>query len=101
MACRGGRPDLAENALKSVTAPTLFIVGSRDPEVLRLNEEALEKLTGIKSIKVIKGATHLFEEAGALEQVAVLTGSWFLKYLAGKEEVAGQESTDSSFRLSI
>lgn len=79
---RGGRPDLAENDLYLVKAATLLIVGELDREVIDLNQESLDKLDGVKSLKVIRGATHLFEEPGTLEQVAQLSGDWFSKYLA-------------------
>jgi dienelactone hydrolase len=79
---RGGRPDLAEHALGRVAAPTLLIVGGRDPEVLRLNRAAQAALPGVCELQVIPGATHLFEEPGALEQVAELTCAWFERRLA-------------------
>jgi putative phosphoribosyl transferase len=82
---RGGRPDLAADRLYMVHAPTLFIVGERDPEVVELNRKAYERCSCVKSLKIVKGATHLFEEPGALEEVAVLSGDWFLKHLASKE----------------
>ena len=66
---RGGRPDLAADALPRVLAPTLFIVGERDPQVLRLNEAAAAAMTAPTSLEVVPGATHLFEEPGALECV--------------------------------
>lgn len=78
---RGGRPDLAAAALDEVSAPTLLIVGSRDPEVLALNEEALARLPGEKSLKVIAGATHLFEEPGTLDQVVEEATAWFRRCL--------------------
>lgn len=79
---RGGRPDLAGDALARVRAPTLLIVGGADVEVLWLNREALRLLQPPeKSLVVVPGATHLFEEAGALEQVAVLASRWFLDHL--------------------
>jgi putative phosphoribosyl transferase len=78
---RGGRPDLAKDQLYLVEAPTLFIVGEEDQVVLDLNRGALEKLAGTKKLEIIKGATHLFEEPGTLEQVAQLSGDWFTKYL--------------------
>lgn len=84
---RGGRPDLAADRLYLVVAPTLFIVGERDPDVLELNRNACEKCIGVRSLKVVKGATHLFEEPGALEEVAVLTGDWFVKYLAHRDRL--------------
>lgn len=78
---RGGRPDLAEEALTSVHAPTLLIVGGNDEIVLQLNRSAYARLTGVKELVIIPGATHLFEESGALEQVANLATQWFKKYL--------------------
>jgi putative phosphoribosyl transferase len=78
---RGGRPDLAGGALKQVTAPTLLIVGSRDTTVLELNREAAQQLKAEHRIEVIEGATHLFEEPGALEQVADLACLWFSEHL--------------------
>jgi putative phosphoribosyl transferase len=81
---RGGRPDLAGAALSSVTAPTLLIVGGRDLEVLRLNREALDVLDCSRRLEVVPGATHLFEEPGTLERVAVLARNWFTEQLAGE-----------------
>jgi len=78
---RGGRPDLAGPALARVRAPTLLIVGGADAEVLELNEEAAARLSCEHSIEIVPGATHLFEEAGALEQVVGLAGRWFLRHL--------------------
>lgn len=78
---RGGRPDLAGNALHYVKAATLLIVGERDDEVLRLNETAYEQLNCEKAIAVVPDATHLFEEPGALEEVARLAADWFAKHL--------------------
>jgi pimeloyl-ACP methyl ester carboxylesterase len=74
---RGGRPDLAGAALKQVLAPTLLIVGGLDAEVLRLNREAMRLMPGETRLEVVPGATHLFAEAGAIETVAHLAGSWF------------------------
>ena len=79
---RGGRPDLAGETLSRVRAPTLLIVGGRDPQVLELNRQALARLPGEKQLVVVPGASHLFEEPGTLEQVAVLARDWFLRYLA-------------------
>lgn len=79
--CRGGRPDLAKDAVNRVRAPTLLIVGGDDASVLSLNRAAFEQLTGIKKLEIVAGATHLFEEPRALEQVAALAGDWFVKYL--------------------
>ena len=78
---RGGRPDLAEAALPLVQAPTLLIVGSEDKEVLALNREAAADLRCPHEVRVIDGATHLFEEPGTLEQVALLAGDWFARHL--------------------
>jgi putative phosphoribosyl transferase len=82
LVCRGGRLDLASEYLSRLQVPTLLVVGENDPQVLALNLEAVEKLNGEKKLEVVKGATHLFEEEGALEQVARLAGDWFLKFLA-------------------
>jgi putative phosphoribosyl transferase len=79
---RGGRPDLAEAWLGDVRAPTLLLVGGADPEVLQLNREALYLLGCQKLIEVVPGATHLFEEPGALEQVARSAARWFARHLA-------------------
>ena len=79
---RGGRPDLAGEALARVTAPTLLIVGGADYEVLELNKAALERLRSPKRLVVVPGATHLFEEPGTLEQAADLAADWFRARLA-------------------
>ena len=79
---RGGRPDLAIRQLAEVTAPTLLIVGGNDYGVIELNEKAYRVLRCEKSLKIVPGATHLFEEPGALEQVAELAGDWFNRHLA-------------------
>jgi alpha-beta hydrolase superfamily lysophospholipase len=79
---RGGRPDLAGDALARVMAPTLLIVGGADTLVLELNKRALQKLgSPIKELAVVPGATHLFEEPGALEQVTRLAVDWLRRYL--------------------
>lgn len=78
---RGGRPDLAEDALERVRAPTLLVVGGRDHEVLRLNQEALARLHVQKDLVVVPGATHLFEERGALDEVSAHTRAWFARFL--------------------
>lgn len=82
---RGGRPDLARSALSQVRAPTLLIVGSRDPTVLKLNEEALAELRCPKELAVVPGATHLFEEPGTLEEVMDLASRWFADHLIPRE----------------
>jgi putative phosphoribosyl transferase len=78
---RGGRPDLAAEALAEVSSPTLLIVGGEDREVLRLNQAAAGHLRCEHEIAVIPGATHLFEEPGALERVADLASEWFRRHL--------------------
>jgi len=78
---RGGRPDLAGAALRAVRAPTLLIVGGADPVVLGLNVQALQQLGGLKEMVVVPRATHLFEEPGTLEAVAMHAAQWFGRYL--------------------
>ncbi|HOQ98112.1 MAG TPA: dienelactone hydrolase family protein [Anaerolineae bacterium] len=78
---RGGRPDLAEPYLSRVVAPTLLIVGELDTMVIELNEAAYAALNTEKDLAIVPGATHLFEEPGALEQVAQLATNWFRRYL--------------------
>ena len=78
---RGGRPDLADEQLHDVHQPTLLIVGQRDPIVIDLNRQAMDSLAGEKRLVIIPGASHLFEEPGALEQVAALARDWFVHYL--------------------
>jgi putative phosphoribosyl transferase len=78
---RGGRPDLAGDALAAVEAPTLLIVGGDDEQVLVLNEDAFEQLRCSKELMVVPRATHLFPEPGALEEVARLARDWFLRWL--------------------
>lgn len=78
---RGGRPDLAMKYLWNVTAPTLLIVGGEDSPVISMNQEAFDQIPGVKELVIVPGATHLFEEPGALEEVARLAGDWFVKYL--------------------
>jgi dienelactone hydrolase len=78
---RGGRPDLAMEILPRVKAPVLLIVGSEDHDVLLLNKEALQKLGGRKQMKVVDGATHLFEEPGTMDIVCDLAAGWFEKFL--------------------
>jgi dienelactone hydrolase len=79
---RGGRPDLAGDALADVQAPTLLIVGELDPKVIDLNRRAASQLQAHTEIAVVPGATHLFEEPGTLEAVAHLAQDWFVRYLA-------------------
>ncbi|HUY73348.1 MAG TPA: dienelactone hydrolase family protein [Candidatus Dormibacteraeota bacterium] len=78
---RGGRPDMAHDALGAVKAPTLLIVGGDDDVVIELNRKALRKLSCEKRLEIVPGATHLFEEPGTLEQVASLAADWFDRYL--------------------
>lgn len=79
---RGGRPDLAESALIYVEAPTLLIVGGKDTQVIDLNQWAFNRMTMLdKELKIVPGATHLFEEQGTLEEVARLAREWFKEYL--------------------
>jgi putative phosphoribosyl transferase len=80
---RGGRPDLAGEALPVVRAPTLLIVGGRDLEVLSLNERAAARMTADKAISVVPEAGHLFAEPGALDEVARLAGDWFARHMKG------------------
>jgi putative phosphoribosyl transferase len=82
---RGGRPDLAGPALPLVQAPTLLIVGGADEVVLELNRRALGRLHTEKRLVVVPGATHLFEEPGALDEVARLAAEWFRSYLGGDD----------------
>jgi putative phosphoribosyl transferase len=78
---RGGRPDLAGDALPKVQAPTLLIVGGNDDIVIELNEMARDRLRCEVKLEIVPGATHLFEESGALEKVAKLAADWFVDYL--------------------
>lgn len=80
---RGGRPDLAGVALEEVHVPVLLIVGANDRTVLNWNRQALGRLQGEKRLEIVSGATHLFEEPGALEQVAHLARGWFERWLVG------------------
>lgn len=79
---RGGRPDLASETLPEVRAPTLLIVGGRDQQVLELNTAAKEQMSAEVRLEVVPGATHLFEEPGALDEVARLAADWLTKYLS-------------------
>ncbi|TGC09505.1 dienelactone hydrolase family protein [Methanolobus halotolerans] len=82
---RGGRPDLADRALANVKAPTLLIVGNMDSPVIEMNKWALERLDSEKRMELVRGATHLFEEPGTLEEAARLAGEWFSKYLGSNK----------------
>ena len=88
---RGGRPDLAGPALAHVEAPTLLIVGGNDLLVIELNRAALVQLRSEKRLVIVPGATHLFEEPGALDEVALLAREWFERYLAWEEHDRGGE----------
>lgn len=79
---RGGRPDLAESSLGNVKAPTLLIVGEKDQPVIEMNQQALAQLSGEKKLEIVPGASHLFEEPGALEEIAKMARQWFDQYLA-------------------
>ncbi|KEF41657.1 MAG: hypothetical protein ER33_10310 [Cyanobium sp. CACIAM 14] len=85
---RGGRPDLAHLALSEVRCPTLLLVGGQDFEVLALNRQAAQQLHAPHALRVVPGASHLFEEPGALEQVAHEARDWFLRHLAGEQSPA-------------
>ena len=80
---RGGRPDLAAGHLERVRSPTMLIVGSADHEVIRLNRAAMEQLSCVKGLRIVQGATHLFEEEGTLEQVVNEASFWFRSHLGG------------------
>ncbi len=82
---RGGRPDLALSELHMVTAPTLLVVGGWDKVVIVLNQKAYDKLRCERKLEIIPDATHLFEEEGKLEEVAVLSAKWFTKHLELKK----------------
>jgi len=84
---RGGRPDLAGDALPKVKSPTLLIVGGLDYPVIRMNEDAYRQLQCEKELRIIPGATHLFEEPGALEEVARLATDWFKRHLGAAAAV--------------
>ena len=81
---RGGRPDLAGDALPKVQAPTLLIVGGNDDIVIELNETARDQMRCEVKLEIVPGATHLFEEPGALEKVAKLASEWFVSHLGGE-----------------
>lgn len=87
---RGGRPDLAGAALARVKSPTLLIVGGHDEQVIELNQEAYEQLACEKELKIVPGATHLFEEPGTLEEVARLAAEWFKDHLATRSSAAAE-----------
>ncbi|MDN5309376.1 MAG: hypothetical protein PWP14_770 [Methanolobus sp.] len=83
---RGGRPDLTKAPLANVRSPTLLIVGGRDTPVIGMNEWALDQLRAEKELRIVPGATHLFEEPGKLEEVAALAGEWFTAHLGPQRQ---------------
>jgi pimeloyl-ACP methyl ester carboxylesterase len=85
---RGGRPDLARDALQKVRTPTLLIVGGDDGPVIELNRLAMRQMAGLVEMQIIPGATHLFEEPGTLEQVMKLATAWFRRYLSPADRLA-------------
>lgn len=87
---RGGRPDLAGDALARVHSPTLLIVGSRDAAVIELNKQARHLIRCDVKLEIVQGATHLFEEPGALERVTQLAGDWLVHHIAKKGNYAEQ-----------
>src|SRR5207248_1504012 len=94
---RGGRPDLAGSALLHVTAPTLLIVGGRDTPVIQMNREAMVGLRCDVALEIVPGATHLFEEPGALDRVAAFAADWFERYLI--REPFKPEASQTSSRV--
>ena len=84
MVSRGGRPDLAGDALPRVNSPTLLIVGGLDYPVIKMKEDAYRQLHCEKELKIVPGATHLFEEPGTLEEVAHLAAEWFRRHLVAE-----------------
>jgi putative phosphoribosyl transferase len=95
---RGGRPDLAAPRLPAVRAPTLLVVGARDQQVLELNRTALGQLGGPAELRVVAGATHLFEEPGTLEAVQRLAAAWFSRFLQGPESAGGARTRPAARR---
>jgi dienelactone hydrolase len=91
---RGGRPDLAGEALTRVAVPTLLIVGGLDTAVIRMNRDAMMRMRTETALEIVPGATHLFEEPGALEQVAALAAAWFDRHLRPGAAVRAPASRD-------
>ena len=91
---RGGRPDLAGDVLPHVTAPTLLLVGSRDADVVALNREAMARMPGEATLRLVEGATHLFEEPGALEEVAGVAAEWLAAKLGGGGRARTEDAPD-------
>jgi putative phosphoribosyl transferase len=96
---RGGRPDLARSALARVEAPTLLIVGGHDAPVIKLNTASLVKMHCEREFVIVPGATHLFEEGGAMDEVARLAREWFLRYLGRPERRRRPRDEPDSHRL--
>jgi putative phosphoribosyl transferase len=92
---RGGRPDLAGEALRRVSAPTLLIVGGLDEQVIDLNRVAYAELSCIKDLQIVPGATHLFDEPGTLEQVADRALTWLQTYLRARAQDSSRQSGDN------
>ena len=92
----GGRPDLAEDALNKVEAPTLLIVGGEDRTVLDLNGRAAKRMHCLNRLHIIPGATHLFEEPGALEQVAAVAGDWFTQHMQDRRVLRANKEVASN-----
>jgi dienelactone hydrolase len=95
---RGGRPDLAGGALTKVVAPTLLIVGEFDTAVIRLNRDAMAHMAGAVELTIVARATHLFEEPGALEQVAELAANWFGRHLQAPLTIPAPRSHETALR---
>ena len=95
---RGGRPDLAGDALPEVVAPTLLIVGGADPAVIELNREAMARMTAPVELEIVPGATHLFEEPGTLQRVAELAALWLRTHLEAKPRPAPSEPEPATSR---
>ena len=93
---RGGRPDLASDALDRIRTPTLLIVGGIDFGVIELNEQAFARLKGPKALEIVPGASHLFPEPGALEAVIELAERWFKRHLGAGSSVQGKDSVSAS-----
>ena len=93
---RGGRPDLAGDALPRVTAPTLLIVGGHDEPVVEMNRDAMARMRNKVDLEIVPGASHLFEEPGALERVATLAAGWFVRYLRPTAETVAESPARAS-----
>lgn len=89
---RGGRPDLAGDALAKVHAPTLLIVGGLDTQVIALNQQALVRINAVKKLVIVPGAGHLFEEPGTLDAVLAHTAAWFIEHLSANGKEVHHES---------